>query len=110
MKLVTAIIEPSTLEPIRNELIARGIHGVTITEHRNVTTARNDEKDDEGADRANKLVPALKIEVAVADDTDVDLVSSILTSFCKRAEAPPCVHEVDHVIRIRTGETGLSAL
>ena len=110
MKLVTAIIEPSKLDPIRNELIARGIHGVTITEHRNVPAARNNESDGKEADQTNKLVPALKIEIAVADDSDVDLVSSILTSFCTQAEATPRVHEVDHVIRIRTGETGLSAL
>lgn len=110
MKQITAIIEPTKLNHVRSWLIARGFNGVTVIENRNIAFACSNESDGATADRPKNSESTLTVEVAVADDSDVELVNSVLTSFCAHAEATPCVHSIDHVIRIRTGETGLSAL
>jgi len=98
MKLVTAIIKPFRLDDVRNALSEVGQRGHTELYR--------------GAEYVVDFLPKAKIEVAIADDRLDDVVEAIINSARtgKVGDGKIFVSSIDQVWRIRTGETGDSAL
>ena len=112
MKLVIAIIKPFKLEEVRDALTAIGVHGMTVTEVKGYGRQRGHTEIYRGAEYAVNFLPKLKIEVAVASDR-ADKVVETITSTAKTGQIGDgkiFVVDVDHVVRIRTGETDTDAL
>jgi len=112
MKLVIAIIKPFKLDDVRNALGQIGIAGLTVTEVKGYGRQRGHTEIYRGAEYAVNFLPKLKIEVAVASDRAEKVVETI-TSTAKTGQIGDgkiFVLEVDHVVRIRTGETDTDAL
>ena len=112
MKLVIAIIKPFKLDDVRNALGQIGIAGLTVTEVKGYGRQRGHTEIYRGAEYAVNFLPKLKIEVAVASDR-ADKVVETITSTAKTGQIGDgkiFVLEVDHVVRIRTGETDTDAL
>ena len=112
MKLVIAIIKPFKLDDVRNALGQIGVAGLTVTEVKGYGRQRGHTEIYRGAEYAVNFLPKLKIEVAVAADR-ADKVVETITLTAKTGQIGDgkiFVLDVDHVVRIRTGETDTDAL
>lgn len=112
MKLVTAIIKPFRLDDVRNALSEVGIQGMTVTEVKGFGRQRGHTELYRGAEYVVDFLPKAKIEVAVADDRVDEIVEAIAASAKtgKVGDGKIFVTSLEQVMRIRTGETGDSAL
>jgi nitrogen regulatory protein P-II 2 len=112
MKLVTAIIKPFKLEEVRDALLALGIDGMTVTEVKGYGRQKGHTEIYRGAEYAVNFLPKIRIEVVVTDGTANKVVDAI-SSAAKTGEIGDgkiFVAPIDHVLRIRTGETDGDAL
>jgi nitrogen regulatory protein P-II 2 len=112
MKLITAIIKPFRLDDVRNALSEVGVQGMTVSEVKGFGRQRGHTVLYRGAEYVVDFLPKAKIEVAVADDRIDDIVEAIVNSARtgKVGDGKIFVTELEQVIRIRTSETGDSAL
>jgi len=112
MKLVTAIIKPFKLDDVREALAEAGVQGMTVTEVKGFGRQKGHTELYRGAEYVVDFLPKLKLEVAVADD-GVDRVVEAITQAAntgKIGDGKIFVFDLEHVLRIRTGETGPEAL
>jgi nitrogen regulatory protein P-II 2 len=112
MKIVMAIIKPFKLEEVRDALTAIGVHGMTVTEVKGYGRQKGHTEIYRGAEYAVSFLPKLKIEVAVAA-SDVDRVIEAITNAAKTGQIGDgkiFVLNLDHAVRIRTGESDAAAL
>ncbi len=112
MKLVTAIVKPFRLDDVRNALSEVGIQGMTVSEVKGFGRQRGHTELYRGAEYVVDFLPKAKIEVAVADDMVERTVEAIVDSARtgKVGDGKIFVTNIEQVWRIRTGETGDSAL
>ena len=112
MKLVTAIIKPFRLDDVRNALCEIGVQGMTVTEVKGFGRQRGHTELYRGAEYVVDFLPKAKVEVAVADDRVDQTIEAIIESAKtgKVGDGKIFVTTLDEVWRIRTGETGDSAL
>ena len=112
MKLITAIIKPFKLDDVKSALRAAGVEGMTITEVRGFGRQGGHTETYRGAEYQIDFVPKVKIEV-VTDDGRVDAVVDVLSEAArsgKIGDGKIWVTPVDTLVRIRTGETGPTAI
>ncbi|TCT06002.1 P-II family nitrogen regulator [Aquabacter spiritensis] len=112
MKIVMAIIKPFKLEEVRDALTGIGVHGLTVTEVKGYGRQKGHTEIYRGAEYAVSFLPKLKIEVAVATDHVAKVVEAI-TAAAKTGQIGDgkiFVFQIDHAVRIRTGETDADAL
>jgi len=112
MKLITAIIKPFKLDDVRDALTKLGVAGLTVSEVKGFGRQKGHTEIYRGAEYTVNFLPKLKIEVAVAGDR-ADKVVETITSTAKTGQIGDgkiFVLDVDHVVRIRTGETDTDAL
>ncbi len=112
MKIIMAIIKPFKLDEVRDALTGVGVQGLTVTEVKGYGRQKGHTEIYRGAEYAVSFLPKLKIEVAVASD-QVDKVVDAISSAAKTGQIGDgkiFVFALDHVVRIRTGETDADAL
>ncbi|MCY3566438.1 MAG: P-II family nitrogen regulator [Gammaproteobacteria bacterium] len=112
MKLVTAIIKPFKLDDVREALSEIGVQGITVTEVKGFGRQKGHTELYRGAEYVVDFLPKVKMEVAVTDGL-LDQVIEAITSSArtgKIGDGKIFVTSLDQVLRIRTGETGDSAL
>ena len=112
MKLVTAIVKPFRLDDVRNSLGEVGIQGMTVSEVKGFGRQRGHTELYRGAEYVVDFLPKAKIEVAVSDDLVERVVEAIVDAAKtgKVGDGKIFVTPIEQVWRIRTGETGDSAL
>ena len=112
MKQIVAVIKPFKLDDVREALSETGVHGLTVTEVKGFGRQKGHTELYRGAEYVVDFLPKLKVETVVADD----LVEQAIDAICKAAHTGKIgdgkifVYDVEQVIRIRTGETGESAV
>ena len=112
MKLITAIIKPFKLDEVREALSALGVQGMTVTEVKGYGRQKGHTEIYRGAEYAVSFLPKIKIEVAVNSD-QVDKTIDAITSAAKTGQIGDgkiFVINLDHAVRIRTGEADAAAL
>ena len=112
MKIVMAIIKPFKLDEVRDALTAIGVHGMTVTEVKGYGRQKGHTEIYRGTEYAVNFLPKIKIEVAVASD-QADKVVEAITAAAKTGQIGDgkiFVYDIDHAVRIRTGETDAAAL
>ena len=112
MKIVMAIIKPFKLEEVRDALTAIGVHGLTVTEVKGYGRQKGHTEIYRGAEYAVSFLPKIKIEVGVATEQVTKTIEAI-TSAAKTGQIGDgkiFVINLDHAIRIRTGEADAAAL
>ena len=112
MKLVTAIVKPFKLDDVREALSEIGVAGITVTEVKGFGRQKGHTELYRGAEYVVDFLPKVKIEAAV-DSSDLDQVIEAISNAAntgKIGDGKIFVTSVEHVIRIRTGETGPEAL
>ncbi|HLT90988.1 MAG TPA: P-II family nitrogen regulator [Woeseiaceae bacterium] len=112
MKLIIAIIKPFKLDDVREALSNVGVQGITVTEVKGFGRQRGHTELYRGAEYVVDFLPKSKIELAVADE-DADRVIEAILEAARTGQVGDgkiFVTDLEHVIRIRTGETGAMAI
>ena len=112
MKLITAIIKPHQLEPVKEALEAFGVQGMTVSEASGYGRQRGHSEVYRGAEYQIDFVPKVRIEIlAEAEDTEaiVDLIA-ITARTGRIGDGKIWVVPVEDVVRVRTGHHGRGAL
>ena len=112
MKLITSIIKPFKLDEVREALAEIGVTGLTVTEVKGFGRQKGHTELYRGAEYVVDFLPKVKIEAAVDDAILERAIEAIEKSARtgKIGDGKIFVSSVEHVIRIRTGETGAAAL
>lgn len=112
MKWVTAIIKPFKLEDVRQALGEAGVQGMTVTEVKGFGRQKGHTELYRGAEYSVDFVPKTKIEAAVPDDLVEQAVEAIISAAATGSigDGKVFVSDLEHAVRIRTGETGDEAL
>lgn len=112
MKLITAVVKPHQLEPVKDALQAFGVQGLTVTEASGYGRQRGHTEVYRGAEYTVDLVPKIRIEVLVTDDDAEDVIEVLLKAARtgRIGDGKVWSVPVDTVVRVRTGERGPDAL
>jgi nitrogen regulatory protein P-II 2 len=112
LKIVAAIIKPFKLDDVRMSLSDIGINGLTVYEVKGFGRQKGHTELYRGAEYVVDYIPKVKIEVAVEDDQVDTVVDAIIETARtgKIGDGKIFVTNLEQVIRIRTGETGATAL
>ncbi|NCF34739.1 MAG: P-II family nitrogen regulator [Proteobacteria bacterium] len=112
MKLLTAIIKPFKLDDVREALSEVGIQGMTVTEVRGFGRQKGHTELYRGAEYVVDFLPKVKVEVAIDDGLLESAIEAVTKSAAtgKVGDGKIFVTSLDEVVRIRTGETGSSAV
>jgi nitrogen regulatory protein P-II 2 len=110
--MITAVIKPFKLDEVREALSAVGVQGVTVTEVKGFGRQKGHTELYRGAEYVVDFLPKVKIEVAVEDDMVDRTVEAIEKSARtgKIGDGKIFIVNLEHVVRIRTGEIGKDAL
>jgi nitrogen regulatory protein P-II 1 len=112
MKKIEAIIKPFKLDEVKNELQAIGISGMTITEVKGHGRQKGHKEIYRGAEYEVDLIPKIKIEMVVTSAMADKVVDAIMKTARtgKIGDGKIFIMPLDDIIRIRTGESGESAI
>jgi nitrogen regulatory protein P-II 1 len=112
MKKVEAIIRHFKLEDVKNALSEQGIAGMTITEVRGFGRQKGHTEMYRGTEYQVDFVPKIKLEVVVPDSKLQLVLDTIMRSAQtgQVGDGKMFVADLSEVVRIRTGETGESAI
>jgi len=112
MKLITAIIKPSRLDAALDAVTQAGASGLTVTEVRGYGRQKGKTEVYRGAEYEVKLLPKVKLEIAVS----ADLVDKVVEAVAQAAntgkigDGKVFVVELESALRIRTGERDAAAI
>jgi nitrogen regulatory protein P-II 2 len=112
MKLITAVIKPFKVDEVRQAVADIGIQGITVTEVHGYGRQRGHEEIYRGAEYRVDFLPKAKVELAV-DDSIAEQVMEALCNVArtgKNGDGKVWVLELEHALRVRTGETGSDAV
>lgn len=112
MKMVSAIIKPFKLDEVRQALSDLGVQGITVSEVKGFGRQKGHTELYRGAEYVVDFLPKTKLEVAVGDDQLEQVIEAISAAARtgKIGDGKIFVSPLDHVVRIRTGETGEEAV
>jgi nitrogen regulatory protein P-II 1 len=112
MKKIEAIIKPFKLDEVREALSGVGASGLTVTEVKGFGRQKGHTELYRGAEYVVDFLPKVKIELVVADTLVDAAIEAIVKSARtgKIGDGKIFVSSVEQVIRIRTGESGESAV
>ena len=112
MKKIEAIIKPFKLDEVKEALQEVGLQGMTVLEAKGFGRQKGHTELYRGAEYVVDFLPKLKIELVVADEQVEAALEAIQTAAKtgKIGDGKIFVSTVEQAIRIRTGETGDTAL
>jgi nitrogen regulatory protein P-II 2 len=112
MKMVTAIIKPFKFDDVRQTLSELGVSGITVSEVKGFGRQKGHTELYRGAEYVVDFLPKMKIEAAVSDSLVDHVIEAIerAARTGKIGDGKIFVTSLEHVVRIRTCETGVEAL
>jgi nitrogen regulatory protein P-II 1 len=112
MKKIEAIIKPFKLDEVREALSELGISGLTVTEVKGFGRQKGHTELYRGAEYVVDFLPKVKLELIIADEMLESAIEAIQKSAQtgKIGDGKIFVMPVEHIVRIRTGETNESAI
>ena len=112
MKKIEAIIKPFKLDEVKEALQEVGLQGMTVLEAKGFGRQKGHTELYRGAEYVVDFLPKLKLELVVADDQVEPALEAIQTAAKtgKIGDGKIFVSDIQQAIRIRTGESGESAL
>src|ERR1700683_2292426 len=115
MKMIVAMIRPERLEAVQKALAERDVYLMTVTDVRGCGRQRGFTEVYRGTDFKVRLLPKLKLEIAV-NDAFVEATIEAIVHAARSAETGQIgdgkifVLPMDDCVRIRTGERGQEAI
>ena len=112
MKKIEAIIKPFKLEEVKDALADLGIEGMTVSEVKGFGRQKGHTEIYRGSEYTVDFLPKIKIEVVLADSLLAGATSAIVKAAKtgKIGDGKVFVLPIEEVVRIRTEETGESAV
>lgn len=112
MKKIEAVIRHYKLEDVKNALTQAKVEGMTVTEVRGFGRQRGHKEMYRGAEYTVDFLPKVKIEVVVPENLLKEAVETIMrvARTGQIGDGKIFITDLAEVIRIRTGETGESAM
>ena len=112
MKLIEAIIKPFKLDEVKDALIELGVQGMTVIEVKGFGRQKGHKETYRGTEYQIEFVPKVKLEVVIGDN----MVQQVIDTIARAAKTGSIgdgkifVSDLTSAVRIRTGETGESAV
>ena len=112
MKMIVAIIKPSRLDAVLEAVTEAGASGLTVTEVRGYGRQKGKTEVYRGAEYEVKLLPKVKLEIAVANDVVEPVVEALQSTANtgKIGDGKVFVLDLESALRIRTGERDAAAI
>ena len=112
MRKIEAIVKPFKLEDVRDALTKLGVAGLTVAEVKGFGRQKGHTELYRGAEYVVDFLPKVKIEVVVTENQVEPASEAIVTAARtgKIGDGKIFVTAVEHVVRIRTGETNEAAV
>jgi nitrogen regulatory protein P-II 1 len=112
MKKIEAIIKPFKLDEVRESLSEIGVTGLTVTEVKGFGRQKGHTELYRGAEYVVDFLPKVKVEVILQESQVERAIEAIVKAARtgKIGDGKIFVTAVEQVIRIRTGESGESAV
>ena len=112
MKKIEAVIKPFKLDEVREALSEVGVSGLTVTEVKGFGRQKGHTELYRGAEYVVDFLPKVKVEVIVGDALVERAIEAIVRAARtgKIGDGKIFVTSVEHVVRIRTGETNEAAV
>jgi nitrogen regulatory protein P-II 1 len=112
MKKIEAIIKPFKLDEVKEALQELGLQGMTVVEAKGFGRQKGQTELYRGAEYVVDFLPKIKIEVVVEDGQLVAAVEATQSAARtgRIGDGKIFVTDIIEVVRIRTGETGASAI
>ncbi len=112
MKMIVAVIKPSRLDAVLEAVTEAGASGLTVTEVRGYGRQKGKTEVYRGAEYEIKLLPKVKLEIAVSNDMEARVVEAVgrAANTGKIGDGKIFVMDLETAIRIRTGETDAAAI
>ncbi len=112
MKIITAIIKPFKLDDVRAALSDLGIQGMTVTEVKGFGRQKGHTELYRGAEYQIEYLPKVKLEIAIEEERVDSVIEAIrnAANTGKIGDGKIFVTPLENVVRIRTGESGATAL
>jgi nitrogen regulatory protein P-II 1 len=112
MKKIEAIIKPFKLEEVKEGLNNKEILGLTVSEVKGYGRQKGHTELYRGAEYIIDFLPKMKIEVVVPDERVDEVIDAIIETAKtgKIGDGKIFVSDMSNAYRIRTGESGDTAL
>lgn len=109
---IDAIIKPFRLDAVKEALHDLGVQGMTVTDVRGFGRQKGHSELYRGAEYTVDFVPKVKLEVVVDEVLAPKVVDAIAVAARtgKIGDGKIFVYPLQNVVRIRTGESGLTAI
>lgn len=115
MKMIVAIIRPEKLDEVQQALAERDVYLMTVTDVRGCGRQRGYTEVYRGQEMQSRLIPKLKLEIAVTEAFAEATVEAIVHA--ARSGNPGAIGDgkifvldLADCVRIRTGESGPDAI
>ncbi len=112
MKKIEAVVRHFKLEEVKDALMEVGVQGMTVTEVRGFGRQKGQKEQYRGAEYTVDFLPKVKMEVVVAEDQVKTVVEAIVRTARtgQIGDGKIFVTDLDEIVRIRTGESGVDAI
>ncbi len=112
MKFIIAIIKPFKLDDVRDALTEVGVAGMTVSEVKGFGRQKGQTEVYRGAEYTTNMVPKVKLEIACDSALAAQAVEAIQSAAGTESigDGKIFVMELENAVRIRTGETGDTAI
>ena len=110
--IIDIVTRKNNFEELKEELGKIGVTGITVTQVLGCGIQKGDTQYYRGVPMETKLIPKLKIEIVVSEvpvEKVVEVAQKVLRTG-KIGDGKIFIYDVSNVIKIRTGESGISAL
>ncbi len=112
MKLITAVLKPHMLDPVKEALQQVGVQGMTVSEVKGFGRQGGHTETYRGAEYKVDFVPKLRLEVVV-DEAVVAQVAETIQQAAHTGnigDGKIWITPVESMVRIRTGDVGVDAI
>jgi nitrogen regulatory protein PII len=112
MKKIECIIRPEKLDDVKEALSEAGILGLTVSDVLGCGRQKGRKEVYRGIEYTLNLLPKIKIETVVRDE-DVEKIARIIIETAKTGsigDGKIFISTIEDAYRIRTGETGETAI
>ena len=114
MKMIVAIIKPSRLDAVLEAVTEAGASGLTVTEVRGYGRQRGKTEVYRGAEYEVKLLPKVKLEMAVdgrsLSTRVIEAMARTAARTGKIGDGKVFVLDLERALRIRTGDLDAAAI
>lgn len=112
MKKIEAIIRPHRLDEVQTALQENGFNGLTVSEVRGYGRQKGHKEMYRGTEYDIKYIPKIKIELICSDQSMEKAIELIIknSQTGQVGDGKIFIYDLNDAIRIRTGESGETAI